>query len=149
MKAASSPRLLSPAVLPARTRMCFVTCKTDVNSDKEMPKATSLGLMQYSIVSQFRVPCRTSVTSDSRSSAASSMPPIWLYTNRLDSSTARLKICVEYCPVCSAHHHRVNVECKLAMSDTTDMVLVKTVQQVCAPGRRRQCPRCPEAPGDT
>jgi hypothetical protein len=36
------------------------------------------------------------------SSAASSMPPIWLYTNRLDSSTARLKICVLYCAVCSS-----------------------------------------------
>ena len=41
------------------------------------------------------------------------MPPIWLYTNKLDSSTARLKICVEYWPVCSAHHYRVNVECGL------------------------------------
>lgn len=37
-----------------------------------------------------------SVTRDSLSSAASSMPPIWLYTNRLDSSTAREKICVLY-----------------------------------------------------
>ena len=35
-----------------------------------------------------------------RSSAASSMPPIWLNTNRLDSSTASEKIWVEYWPVC-------------------------------------------------
>ena len=42
-----------------------------------------------------------SVTSDSRSSAASSMPPIWLYTNSDESNTAMEKICVLYCPVWS------------------------------------------------
>jgi hypothetical protein len=46
-----------------------------------------------------------SVTSESLSSAASSMPPIWLYTNRLDSSTAREKIWVLYWVVCRHTDH--------------------------------------------
>jgi hypothetical protein len=41
-----------------------------------------------------------SVTRDSLSKALSSMPPIWLYTNKLDSNTASEKICVLYWLVC-------------------------------------------------
>ena len=47
--------------------------------------------------------CVTSVTSDRRSSDASSMPPIWLYTNSEDRSTASENIFVEYSPVCTPH----------------------------------------------
>ena len=44
-----------------------------------------------------------SVTSERRSSAASSIPPIWLYTKSDDSSTASEKIWMEYWPVWSVN----------------------------------------------